>query len=169
MMGRKRRLGSRNRWGRTGRLLLPLLIVSLQQSFAGDWTAEPSAGAAACTRTDFEGVVDEAGAALRNLTATNKPLFQDKLRILKERRGWSTDEFLKEAAPFVKDERIEVWDETSAELLGKISSMGQEGSAATTPDCTLLLELRGYLKTLVETQTEKWTYMFSKLDTELTK
>lgn len=122
-----------------------------------------------CAKADFEAVVDEAGAALRDLNATNKPMFQDKLRALKDKRGWNTDQFLKEAAPYVKDDKIDVWDEQSNELLEKIANLGQEGSAAATPDCNLLADLRGFLKTLVAAQTEKWSYMFGKLDTELGK
>jgi hypothetical protein len=33
----------------------------------------------------------------------------------------------------------------------------------------MLSELRGHMAVLVETQTEKWTYMFKKLDGELAK
>ncbi len=141
------------------------------------WPATASAQAweatqappATCEKADFEAVVDEAGASLRVLNARNKPLFQDKLRALKDKRGWSTDQFLEEAAPFVKDEKIEVWDNASSDLLMKIASLGQEGSEAKTPDCALLGELRGYLKTLVEKQNEKWAYMFQKIDAELAK
>lgn len=121
-----------------------------------------------CAKADFEKAVDEAGAALRTLNATNKPLFQDKLRQLKEKHGWSTDQFLKEAAPYVEDDRITVWDEQAADLLDKITAMGQEGSSAKAPDCALLSELRGTMKALVETQTEKWTYLFGKIDAALT-
>lgn len=120
-----------------------------------------------CAKADFETAVDEAGAVLRNLTATNKPLFQDKLRQLRDKRGWTTDQFLKEAAPFVEDEKINVWDEQAAGLLDQITSMGQEGSAAKTPDCALLAELRGTMKALVDTQTQKWAYMFGKIDAAL--
>ena len=132
------------------------------------WEAE-QAPQATCEKSDFEAVVDEAGASLRELNASNKPLFQDKLRSLKDKRGWSTDQFLQEAAPFVKDDKIEIWDNASSDLLTKIASLGQEGSEAKTPDCALLGELRGYLKTLVDTQNEKWAYMFQKIDGELAK
>jgi hypothetical protein len=143
-------------------------VLGAAVAHAEDWAAAAEAPAS-CAKSDFEAVVDEAGAALRDLNATNKPLFQDKLRKLREKRGWTTDQFLKEAAPYVKDEKIDVWDETSSELLAKIANMGQEGSAAKSPDCTLLAELRGYLKTLVDTQTEKWTYMFGKIEAELAR
>jgi hypothetical protein len=47
--------------------------------------------------------------------------------------------------------------------------MGQEGAAAATPDCAILLELRARMKVLVDTQTSKWAYMFEKIETELWK
>lgn len=125
--------------------------------------------AAACQRADFEAVVDEAAAVLRDLNLKNKPTFQDKLRVLKDKRGWSHDQFMKEAAPFVLDEKIAEYDQTSTDLLAEISTLGQEGADAATPDCKLLEELRSRMKTLVESQTAKWTYMFGKLDAELAK
>ncbi len=125
--------------------------------------------AVACERADFEAVVDEAAAALRDLNLKNKPTFQDKLRVLKDKRGWSHDQFMKEAAPFVLDDRIAEYDQTSTDLLAEISTLGQEGADATTPDCKLLEELRSRMATLVESQTAKWTYMFGKLDAELAK
>ena len=45
--------------------------------------------------------------------------------------------------------------------------MGQEGSSAKVPDCALLAELKAEMTVLVETQTAKWAYMFSKLDKAL--
>lgn len=127
------------------------------------------ARALSCSRADFEAVVDEAAAALRDLNLKNRPVFQEKLRDLKEKRGWSHDQFLKEAVPFVKDEKIEVYDQSSGDLLDEISRTGQEGAEASTPDCALLEDLRSRMKKLVEIQTEKWAYMFSKLEAEIGK
>jgi hypothetical protein len=112
-------------------------------------------------------VVDEAAAALRDLNMKNKPVFQEKLRQLKDKRGWSHDQFLKEGTSFVRDDKIEVYDQDSERLLSDISSQGQEGAEAKTPDCALLTNLRGRMNVLVETQTAKWTYMFEKLDAAL--
>jgi hypothetical protein len=123
--------------------------------------------AASCSKAEFEAVVDDAAAALRDLNNKHRPEFQEKLRQLKDKRGWSNDQFLKEAAPFVKDEEIEVFDSKSNELLAKISTMGQEGSAAKAPDCAMLSDLKAQMAVLVETQTAKWAYMFTKLDKEL--
>jgi hypothetical protein len=137
--------------------LLPLLAA-----------AHAQAGAAAqCAKADFEAVVDDAAAALRDLNLKNKPAFQEKLRQLKDKRGWTHDQFLKEATPYVRDAKIAVFDQDSERLLSDISSQGQEGAEAKTPDCALLLELRARMDVLVKTQTEKWSYMFQKLDAAL--
>lgn len=128
-----------------------------------------SAIAQDCKRSDFVEVVDAAAAALRTLNARNRPDFQDRLRQLKDKRGWSQDQFLTEAEPFVRDDQIETYDRTSEELVGKIATMGQKGGNAATPDCALLGELRGYMDELVRAQQGKWTHMFAKIDAELRK
>lgn len=122
-----------------------------------------------CQKTDFEAVVEETAGSLRELNSKNKPLYQEKLRSLKDKRGWSHEQFLTEAAPLVRDDKIAVFDQSTEELLSAISTMGQEGAAAQTPDCALLLELRARMKVLVDTQTAKWSYMFEKIETELWK
>jgi hypothetical protein len=131
--------------------------------------AAPAApqGAAECAKADFEAVVDDAAAALRDLNLKNKPDFQEKLRQLKDKRGWSHDQFMTEAAPYVRDDKIAVFDQESEQLLNDISSLGQEGADANTPDCGLLHELRARMKVLVDTQQAKWTYMFEKLNAAL--
>lgn len=122
-----------------------------------------------CTREDFETVVDQAAAALRDLNARNKPALQERLRQLKDKRGWTEDQFLSEAAPYVKDEFIDTLDQRTQDLLARIGAMGDEGSAATTPDCNLFATLRAHMNVLVDTQNEKWTYMFRKIDAELAR
>ena len=152
--------------GRMGTILG--LAVLLALSLAGAAKAQTGAPApAVCAKSEFEAVVDEAAAALRDLNLKNKPAFQEKLRQLKDKRGWSHDEFLKEAAPFVRDDEIAVFDQESERLLSDISAQGQEGAEAKTPDCALMVELRARMQSLVETQTAKWTYMFEKLDAAL--
>ncbi len=129
----------------------------------------PAAAQETCARTDFEAAVDEAGAKLRDMTQTNTPQFQGQLRQLKEKRGWSQDQFLKEAAPFVRDERIAALDEQSESLLIRINSLGQEGGSAAAPDCKLLGEVRATMTGLVRAQEAKWAYMFQKIGLELSK
>lgn len=129
----------------------------------------PATAEEACAKADFEAVVDEAAGVLRDLNQKNKPAFQDKLRQLQAKRGWDHETFLKAAEPYVRDEQIGAYDQKSEELLSKISSMGQEGADAKTPDCKLLGQLKGFMASLVEQQTKKWAYMSDKLDKELAK
>lgn len=131
--------------------------------------ATPAATPDTCTKAEFESAVDEAAEKLRDLNNTHRPTFQAKLRQLKDKRAWDNDQFLKEAAPFVKDDQITVFDDKSNELLASISTMGQEGANASEPNCKMLADLRSLMGVLVETQGAKWTYMFQKLDTELAK
>jgi len=151
--------------GRTGTIIS--LAALLMLGLASAAHAQAGAPAAPCVKSEFEAVVDEAAAALRDLNQTNRPAFQEKLRQLKDKRGWSHDQFLKEATPYVRDPKIAVFDQDSEQLLSDISAQGQEGAEARTPDCALLTELRARMKVLVETQTAKWTYMFEKLDAAL--
>ncbi len=120
-------------------------------------------------KADFEAVVEEAASTLRDLNAKNRPAFQEKLRLLKDKRKWSHDQFMREAAPFVRDDKIAVFEQQTQELLDAIASMGQEGASAKKPDCALMLELRARMTALVTTQTAKWSYMFNKIETELAK
>lgn len=136
------------------------------------WVAAPAraiAQPAPCSKSDFEAVVDEAAAALRDLNQKHKPDFQERLKSLKDKRGWGHDEFMKQAAPFVKDDAIAGYEAQSFALLEQISTLGQDGAAAKTPDCGLLVELQARMKRLVDIQGQKWTYMFGKLDAELAK
>lgn len=144
------------------RLLVICALAMAGASFA-------SAQQPACTKADFAAVVDSAAAALRDLNQKNRPAFQEKLRELKTKRGWSDDQFMKAAAPLVKDEKTDTLDQTSSGLLAKITSMGEEGAAAKTPDCAVMSELNGYMQQLVTAQTEKWTYLFDKLSAEMAK
>lgn len=132
-------------------------------------TPADAAPTATCVKSEFESAVDEAAEALRDLNNRNRPEFQSKLRQLKEKRNWNNDQFMKEAAPYVKDDQITVFDDKSNELLASISSMGQEGANAKEPDCTVLAKLRSLMGVLIETQGSKWSYMFKKLDDELAK
>jgi hypothetical protein len=77
--------------------------------------------------------------------------------------------FMKEAEPLVRDDKIVEYDQTTEDLIGAISRLGQEGASAEKPDCAILLELRARMNVLVENQTAKWAYMFQKVDTELWK
>ncbi len=128
-----------------------------------------SADAEECAKAEFEVVVGEAAAALRELNIQNKPVFQAQLKQLREKRGWNHDQFLREAAPFVQDDKIAEYDQRSQDFLERIQTMGAEAPAARDQSCKALAEVRGYMKSLVEVQTAKWSYMFGRVQTELKK
>src|SRR5688572_15953854 len=156
------------------RALVCAVVVLLAAPLGADreaWSQAPAASnAAACAKADFETVVNAAGAALRDLTQQNTPEFQAKLRQLKDKRSWSNDEFLKQAEPLVRDEKVAGYDKTSEELVARISGGGGQPEAASAmPDCSLLTSLQADLKLLVETQQAKWTHMLAKVDQELAK
>lgn len=144
-------------------------MLALVGLVAGSPALQAQGAPAACSKDEFELVVEEAAGSLRDLNSKNRPAFQEKLRELKDKRRWTHDEFIEKAKPFVRDDKTVVYDQTTDELLSAIASMGQEGAAAATPDCALLLELRARMKVLVDTQTAKWKYMFEKLDGELAR
>ena len=80
--------------------------VALWLVCAAFGTAAVGSSVAACERADFEQAVGSASTTLRDMTNRNTPDFQDRLRALKTKRGWSTDEFVKAAAPLVADDKI---------------------------------------------------------------
>jgi hypothetical protein len=149
--------------------VLSLAVVSLTTVLSAVSHPLAAQQTPACAKTDFEAVVDEAAEALRDLNQKHKPEFQERLRGLKDKRGWDHDQFMKEAAPFVKDDKITSYETRSFQLLEEISTLGQDGATAATPDCALLIELQARMKLLVDIQTEKWTYMFAKIDGEMAK
>jgi hypothetical protein len=127
----------------------------------------PATNAEACDRGAFAAVVEQAGAQLRELTQRNKPSFQDKLRLLKDKRRWTPEQFMSEAAIYVHDEKIAELDQRSSLLLARLTSVGTSGAASGRPDCKLLEDLRNTMKALVDTQVEKWGHMFAKLERAL--
>jgi hypothetical protein len=131
------------------------------------WTAATIAHG--CERAEFEGVVSAASLTLRDMTARNTPVFQDKLRQLRDKRGWSYEQFLQAAAPLVTDDKIAAFDARSLEHLAQINNMGGEAASSDAPDCKLLDPLRASMSALVATQTEKWLYMFAKIEAEIAK
>jgi len=146
-----------------------VVAAVLVPALVGAAFAQTAPSAGQCGKADFEAVVNAAGAALRDLAQQNTPVFQGKLRQLKDKRSWSNDEFLKQAEPLVRDETIAGYDKKSEELVIRITGGGNQGEAAAAPDCALLKSLQDDLKLLVETQQAKWVHMLAKVDAELGK
>ena len=136
---------------------------------AGFVPNEAAAQGPGCTRMQFEAAVSDAAGALRDLNAQNRPAFQEKLRALKDKRGWTHDQFLKEATPLVQDAKIAQYDKDSGEFLEKIQTMGAEGASAKEPDCARLGDVKAHMQSLVASQQAKWTYMIERINEELAK
>jgi hypothetical protein len=117
-----------------------------------------------CARAEFEAVVDQASSTLVGITQKNTPVFQGKLRQLKDKRGWSHADFMSQGAPLVRDSTIAGFDATSEDLLNKINTQGSTGA-----DCAMLNELKASMTALVDAQNAKWVYMFGKIESELAK
>lgn len=148
----------RSKW-RAGLLSLGFAVA---YGFSG-LTAGPGK-AQTCQRADFEAVVDEASNTLLQLTQTNTPAFQAKLRALKAKRNWTNEQLMTEGAAFVRDDKIAAFDQQSEQLLLKINTQGGDGA-----DCGVLAGLKDAMKTLVDTQQAKWKHMFDKIDAELAR
>ena len=163
-------------WGWIGwrRLMTLMLLLSTPsmaeaQSTAAATAAPQAVQTPACARAEFEAVVDDAGEALRRLTQKNTPDFQARLRALKEKRGWSHEQFMAEGATYVRDDEIAGYDEKSATLLARINGAGGDVTNAGATDCARLAELKANMGALVELQNAKWAHMFGKIDAELAK
>jgi hypothetical protein len=141
--------------------------VAALMAFATAAVAE--AQPAGCTRAEFEAVVQDAAQALVALNQKNAAPFQAKLRALKDKRGWSHDQFMAEAQPLVQDDRIAEFDRQSGEYLDRINSMSVAGTAGRSPDCKLLADLKANMKAMVDAQVAKWAYMFERVDKELVR
>jgi hypothetical protein len=152
---------------RFGAGVVALLMLG---GISGATWSQTAAPGGQCAKADFEAVVNDAGAALRDLTQQNLPLLQGKLRQLKDKRSWSADEFPKQVEALVSDETVAGYNKRSDELVTRITGGGAQGEAATAaPDCALLTSLQGDLKQLVDTQKAKWTHVLAKVEAELGK
>jgi len=124
-------------------------VAALWLALSGTGSEVSAQASPSCAKADFEAVVNEAGSSLRDLNRQHTPVFQAKLRELKDKRSWGNDQFLKEAEPFVRDAAIVAYDQKSEELLIRITGGGQQGLSAAAPDCAVLTGLREAMKVLL--------------------
>ena len=135
-----------------------------------------------CGREAFASVVERASAELSAMNEANKKRFHEKLQMLKLRAGWSDADFVAQATPFIRDERIGAFDTQNKLLLAKVPELGSAertvaSLASASPAigasadgrCGMMNELRGLMASLVENSRAKWAYMFGKVDAALEK
>ena len=140
------------------RLLLSaagLLLLAASSMGPGD--------AADCTTDDFGKAVNDAGAALRKLSAENTPRLQAKMSQLKTKMKWPDAGYEERAYQALQDERIAALDTDANALLARIDALGTVELGAS-PDCGKLQELQAASLELQATVKTKTAYLLSKLD-----
>ncbi len=150
---------------------LAALILS---GFAG------GAAASECGQDAFSAAVADARAALERLSAEHRGSFQQKLMTIKQREGWSDEDYRANARPLVQDERIAAFDARNEELLAQVPAIGRQARsvaslAGAAPSvepsadrrCAMLEELRAVMDGVVANARAKWAYMQGKADAAL--
>jgi hypothetical protein len=119
--------------------------------------------AAQCTGDDLAKAVNDAGAALRRLSAENTPRLQAKMSQLKTKKKWPDAGFEERAYQELQDERVAALDADSNTLLARIDALGTlEPGAA--PECSRLEELQAASLELQATVKTKTGYLISRID-----
>jgi len=126
--------------------------------------APGSVMAATCTADDFAAAVDKSGAQLRSFNAEAMPKLRDKLKELKDAKGWG-DDYEEKGLDSVRDARSEKFDADAEQLITKIDMLGRP-PADKQPDCAKLTELQASGKELLALMQAKSNYLISKLDAE---
>jgi hypothetical protein len=139
--------------------LLPTMVALL---LLAPLLAVPG-NAADCAADDFAKAVNDAGAALRKLSAENTPRLQAKMGQLKTKMKWPDTGYEERAYQQLQDERVASFDTDSNALLAKIDALGtlEPGMA---PECGKLQELQAASLELQATVKAKTAYLVSKLD-----
>jgi hypothetical protein len=128
-------------------------------AFIAALAAPGIAHAAACTHEQFAAAVDKSGAQLRAFNSEALPKLQDKLKQLKEKKGWDEEKSLGAA----RDARTEKLDEDAETLIVKIDTLGRPPEKGE-PDCSKLAELEAAGLELLAVMKAKSSYTLGRLD-----
>jgi hypothetical protein len=124
--------------------------------------AAPGA-AAQCSGDDIAKAVNDAGAALRKLSADNTPRLQAKMRELKAKKRWPDAGYQERAYQELQDERMAALDANANALLARIDALGTlEPGAA--PECGRLEQLQAASLELQATVKTKAAYLITRID-----
>ena len=139
-----------------------LLLTTLALLLLAALTVGPG-DAVECTAEEFGKAVNDAGAALRKLSAENTPRLQAKMEQLKTKMKWPDAGYEDRAYQALQDERVSAFDNDANTLLAKIDALGtvEPGGA---PECGKLQELQAASLELQATVKTKTAYLISKLD-----
>ena len=118
---------------------------------------------APCTDDDFAAAIDSSGAALRSFNAGALPTLKDKLRQLKDKKGWADAGYEEKVLQSVRDKRTDEYDAKAKDLIVKIDTLGSPPSEQI-PDCSKLAELNAAGLELLAVMKAKSAYTLAKLD-----
>ncbi len=118
---------------------------------------------ATCTPEDFAAAVDKSGAALRAYNAEALPKLKDKLKLLKDKRGWDDAAYEEKALEDLRDDHTAQLDADAEDLILKIDTLGRAPSEPPL-DCAKLAELDAAGLELLAVMKAKSAYMLTKLD-----
>jgi len=133
-----------------------------------------------CGRDALTAVVGEARAELTAMNQSNKQDFHEKLQRLKAQAGWSGDEYVAKATPFVRDEQIAAFNAEHEQLIARVPQIGKTSrsvaslagtapgfSASSDKGCAMAEKLRTLMDDVVANSRAKWRYMLGKVDAAL--
>jgi hypothetical protein len=118
---------------------------------------------APCTADDFAAAVDSSGAALRAFNAEALPILKNRLRQLKDKKGWTDAGYEEKALQSVRDKRTAEYDTKAEDLIVKIDLLGRPPSEQV-PDCSKLAELNAAGLELLAVMKAKSAHTLAKLD-----
>lgn len=126
----------------------------------------PPALAQGCTAEQLAEAIDQAGANLRRITQELQPRIDQRLRLLKSKRGWSDAEFEERGYAEIADQRTASLEQQANELLARVDTLGVL-TAGATPECGRLQELSAASLELQATVRAKGQYTITRLDAAL--
>ncbi len=124
------------------------------------------ASAETCTADSYGTAVDAAAADIRAFNADAQPKLQEKLKALKNKKGWIDESFEEKGLDYLRDTRIAELDQQSNELFTKIDTLGRPEPGQPV-DCAGLAELKAAGSEMLAVLKTKSAYLSEKIDREI--
>jgi hypothetical protein len=119
--------------------------------------------AGGCTAEDFAAAVDRSGAQLRAFNVEALPKLKEKLKELKDKKGWGEVGYEEQALTSVRDKHTAKLDDDAESLILKIDTLSQPPAEGPL-DCAKLTQLEAASLELLAVMKAKQAYTFAKLD-----
>jgi hypothetical protein len=119
--------------------------------------------AQSCTQDDFAAAVDRSGAALRAFNGEALPKLRDKLKELKDAKGWTDPDYEEKGLSEIRDRRSTQFDAQAEDLILKIDTLGRPATDGPL-DCSKLSELDAAGIELLAVMKAKSAYTLSRID-----